>query len=130
MWLQAARYECGCVADQPIGFCPRKYYSEVDRHRVTTDQVPFLDTSTCFSSTSYYQVDYFNMSFADLERGQGGFQSSSGLVPSSSSEAEFLGLQKSLSVQIFKINSNVQGILKLVDQLGTARDTGTVRKGL
>lgn len=70
------------------------------------------------------------MSFADLERGQGGFQSSSGLVPTSPSDAEFLGLQKSLSVQIFKINSNVQGMLKLVDQLGTARDTGTVRKGL
>ncbi|KAF8685749.1 Glycosyltransferase like family [Rhizoctonia solani] len=70
------------------------------------------------------------MSFADLERGQGGFQSSSALVPTSPSDAEFLGLQKSLSVQIFKINSNVQGILKLVDQLGTARDTGTVRKGL
>ncbi|ELU38246.1 SNARE domain-containing protein [Rhizoctonia solani AG-1 IA] len=69
------------------------------------------------------------MSFADLERGQGGFQSSSALVPTSPSDAEFLGLQKSLSVQIFKINSNVQGILKLVDQLGTARDTGTVRKG-
>ncbi|QRW20198.1 syntaxin protein 2 [Rhizoctonia solani] len=60
------------------------------------------------------------MSFADLERGQGGFQSSSALVPTSPSDAEFLGLQKSLSVQIFKINSN----------LGTARDTGTVRKGL
>ncbi|CAE6381451.1 unnamed protein product [Rhizoctonia solani] len=70
------------------------------------------------------------MSFADLERGQGGFQSSSNPVPTSPSDAEFLGLQKSLSVQIFKINSNVQGILKLVDQLGTARDTGTVRKGL
>ncbi|CAE7115532.1 unnamed protein product [Rhizoctonia solani] len=70
------------------------------------------------------------MSFADLERGQGGFQSSSNLIPTSPSDAEFLGLQKSLSVQIFKINANVQGILKLVDQLGTARDTGTVRKGL
>jgi syntaxin 7 len=70
------------------------------------------------------------MSFADLERGQGGLQSSSAPVPTSPSDAEFLGLQKSLSVQIFKINSNVQGILKLVDQLGTARDTGTVRKGL
>ncbi|KAG8702690.1 hypothetical protein FRC12_008716 [Ceratobasidium sp. 428] len=71
------------------------------------------------------------MSFADLERGQGGNQrGSSNLVPSSASDAEFLGLQKSLSLQVFKITSNVQGIMKLVDQLGTARDTGTVRKGL
>lgn len=70
------------------------------------------------------------MSFADLERGQGGYRNSSAPAPTSPSDAEFLGLQKSLSVQIFKINSNVQGIMKLVDQLGTARDTGTVRKGL
>jgi len=39
-------------------------------------------------------------------------------------------LQSSLSLQVFKINSNVQGILKLVDQLGTGRDSGTVRKSL
>jgi len=71
------------------------------------------------------------MSFADLERGQGGYQrGTSGLVPTSPSDAEFLGLQKSLSLQVFKITSNVQGIMKLVDQLGTARDTGAVRKGL
>ncbi|QRV92506.1 syntaxin protein 2 [Ceratobasidium sp. AG-Ba] len=71
------------------------------------------------------------MSFADLERGQGGHQrGSSALVPTSPSDAEFLGLQKSLSLQVFKITSNVQGIMKLVDQLGTSRDTGTVRKGL
>jgi hypothetical protein len=71
------------------------------------------------------------MSFADLERGQGGYQRGTPAPdPSSPSDAEFLGLQKSLSVQIFKVNSNVQGIMKLVDQLGTARDTGTVRKGL
>jgi len=70
------------------------------------------------------------MSFADLERGQGGYRNSPGPAPTSPSDAEFLGLQKSLSVQVFKINSNVQGIMKLVDQLGTARDTGTVRKGL
>ncbi|KAG8705839.1 hypothetical protein FRC08_001412 [Ceratobasidium sp. 394] len=68
------------------------------------------------------------MSFADLERGQGGYQR--GTVPTSPSDAEFLGLQKSLSLQVFKISSNVQGIMKLVDQLGTARDTGAVRKGL
>jgi len=35
-----------------------------------------------------------------------------------------------LSIQVFKINANVQGILKLVDQLGTGRDTGSVRKAL
>lgn len=71
------------------------------------------------------------MSFADLERGPGGYQrGSSAIVPTSPSDAEFLGLQKSLSLQVFKITSNVQGIMKLVDQLGTARDTATVRKGL
>jgi len=31
---------------------------------------------------------------------------------------------------VFKINANVQGMLKLVDQLGTGKDTGAVRKSL
>jgi len=76
------------------------------------------------------------MSFQDIERGQstrgvpglgGANQPSSS---SSSQDAAFRSLQQSLSVQVFKINANVKGILKLVDQLGTARDTGPVRKGL
>lgn len=71
------------------------------------------------------------MSFQDIERGQP-VRAASGLgaTSSSSQDATFRSLQQSLSLQVFKINANVQGILKLVDQLGTARDTGAVRKGL
>ncbi|KAF9464238.1 hypothetical protein BDZ94DRAFT_1256621 [Collybia nuda] len=41
-----------------------------------------------------------------------------------------LVLQSSLSLQVFKINTNVQGILKLVDLLGTARDSTGLREAL
>ncbi|KAF8583104.1 t-SNARE [Ramaria rubella] len=68
------------------------------------------------------------MSFQDVES-----QSSRSAplgAPQSPRDAEFLQLQSSISLQVFKINANVQGMLKLVDQLGTGRDTGAVRKGL
>ena len=71
------------------------------------------------------------MSFQDIEAGlsqPARTQFSS--VPQSREEAAFSGLQSSLSMQVFKINANVQGILKLVDQLGTNRDTGEIRKRL
>jgi hypothetical protein len=64
----------------------------------------------------------------DLERGTGP-GAGPGLA-NSGADAQFLSLQSSLSIQVFKINANVQGILKLVDQLGTGRDTGSVRKAL
>ncbi|TDL29127.1 t-SNARE [Rickenella mellea] len=71
------------------------------------------------------------MSFQDIETGLSqpphALQST---LPQSREEAAFLSLQSSLSLQVFKINANVQGILKLVDQLGTGRDTGSVRKAL
>ena len=72
------------------------------------------------------------MSFADLEAGRSSAQPLRvGLGASASGpDAAFLQLQSSLSMQVFKINANVQGISKLVDQLGTSRDTGAVRKGL
>lgn len=72
------------------------------------------------------------MSFQDIERGQP-VRAASGLGPGAGAggqDAAFRQLQQSLSLQVFKINANVQGMLKLVDQLGTARDTGAVRKGL
>jgi len=63
------------------------------------------------------------MSFQDIERGV--------TRPSQSREdSAFHGLQQSLSMQVFKINSNVQGILKLVDQLGTGKDSSSLRKRL
>ncbi|KIJ54537.1 hypothetical protein M422DRAFT_200350 [Sphaerobolus stellatus SS14] len=71
------------------------------------------------------------MSFADLEAGLGSSRPNTNApAPRSPQDAAFLQLQQSLSMQVFKINSNVQGMLKLVDQLGTARDTGTIRKSL
>ncbi|KAI0917558.1 hypothetical protein AcW1_007272 [Taiwanofungus camphoratus] len=71
------------------------------------------------------------MSFQDIETGlaQRPYSPNNGL-PHSQEEAAFLNLQSSLSLQVFKINSNVQGILKLVDQLGTSRDSATLRKSL
>ena len=82
------------------------------------------------------------MSFQDIETGlaqaphasplggPGAGGGGSGGAPQSREEAAFVGLQSSLSLQVFKINANVQGILKLVDQLGTKRDTGGVRTAL
>ncbi|KAK7063552.1 SNARE domain protein [Favolaschia claudopus] len=66
------------------------------------------------------------MSFQDIE---------AGLDPRSTpaksrEEAAFLELQSSLSLQVFKINSNVQGIRKLVEQLGTVKDSAALRKSL
>ncbi|KAH9922945.1 t-SNARE [Fomitopsis serialis] len=71
------------------------------------------------------------MSFQDIETGLAQRPTSPrNVVPQSQEEAAFLNLQSSLSLQVFKINSNVQGILKLVDQLGTARDSPNLRKSL
>jgi hypothetical protein len=71
------------------------------------------------------------MSFQDIESGPTHLASSFN-APHKREEAEkpFLTLQHALSLQIFKINANVQGILKLVDQLGTSRDSSSLRKSL
>jgi len=70
------------------------------------------------------------MSFNDFDLERGNSRGASSALPSSGTDAQFRNLQSSLSIQVFKINANVQGILKLVDQLGTGRDTGSVRKAL
>ncbi|OCH90458.1 t-SNARE [Obba rivulosa] len=71
------------------------------------------------------------MSFQDIETGLAQRPASPRTgVPQSPEEAAFINVQSSLSLQVFKINSNVQGILKLVDQLGTSRDSATLRKSL
>ncbi|KAL0960952.1 hypothetical protein HGRIS_005952 [Hohenbuehelia grisea] len=71
------------------------------------------------------------MSFQDIETGQAHpSREPSSSLPQSRESSAFLGLQNSLSLQVFKINANVQGILKLVDQLGTAKDSATLRKSL
>ncbi|KAJ7052252.1 t-SNARE [Mycena amicta] len=68
------------------------------------------------------------MSFQDIEASAGLSGSSS--PPTSREESAFLELQSSLSLQVFKINSNVQGIRKLVEQLGTVKDSAALRKSL
>lgn len=70
------------------------------------------------------------MSFQDIETGQSRLAPSSGINSQSREDSTFLSLQSSLSLQVFKINSNVQGILKLVDQLGTTKDSPSLRKQL
>lgn len=70
------------------------------------------------------------MSFQDIEAGV----SHPAHSPSSTStpqDATFLLVQSSLSLQVFKMNANVLGILlKLVDQLGTGKDSAILRKPL
>jgi hypothetical protein len=66
------------------------------------------------------------MSFQDIETGL----APPTLMPQSREEAAFLELQSSLSLQVFKINSNVQGIRKLIEQLGTVKDSAALRKSL
>ncbi|TRM62140.1 t-SNARE [Schizophyllum amplum] len=73
------------------------------------------------------------MSFADIEATAGSGpvrRGSSSSAPQTREDAVFLDLQSSLSLQVFKMNANVQGILKLVDQLGTPKDSATLRKSL
>ncbi|KAJ7766493.1 t-SNARE [Mycena maculata] len=71
------------------------------------------------------------MSFQDIEAGLAHpVRTHPSLNPQSREDVAFLELQSSLSLQVFKMNANVQGILKLVDQLGTAKDSATLRKSL
>ncbi|KAG9315678.1 t-SNARE [Chiua virens] len=70
------------------------------------------------------------MSFQDIESGQSRPAQLNDTVLQSRGDSTFLSLQSSLSLQVFKINSNVQGILKLVDQLGTTKDSPSLRKQL
>ncbi|KAF8631023.1 hypothetical protein AX15_002634 [Amanita polypyramis BW_CC] len=70
------------------------------------------------------------MSFQDIETGLLNTTGSYSPTPQSREDAAFLSLQQSLSLQVFKMNANVQGILKLVDQLGTAKDSASLRKTL
>jgi hypothetical protein len=57
------------------------------------------------------------MSFQDLEAGVQPSRATPLGGAQSPQDAAFLQLQSSLSLQVFKINSNVQGMLKLVDQV-------------
>ncbi|WOO81099.1 Syntaxin pep12 [Vanrija pseudolonga] len=68
------------------------------------------------------------MSFNDLERGQGGAP----LLPGAGSgdDDAFTKVKDSVSIQIFKIQTNVQGIQKLVDKLGGAGDAPQLRTAL
>jgi hypothetical protein len=74
-------------------------------------------------------VTFLTMSFQDIEAGVN-HPSRSPSSASNPQDAAFLSLQSSLSLQVFKMNANVQGILKLVDQLGTAKDSASLRKSL
>jgi syntaxin 7 len=71
------------------------------------------------------------MSFQDIEAGRAPpLRPLSQSIPQSREDNAFQNLQSSLSLQVFKMNANVQGILKLVDQLGTGMDSATLRKSL
>ncbi|KAL1747899.1 t-SNARE [Schizophyllum fasciatum] len=70
------------------------------------------------------------MSFADIETGDSPQRLTNASAPQSTEDSAFLDLQSSLSLQVFKMNANVQGIYKLVDCLGTPKDSATLRKRL
>ncbi|KLO13003.1 t-SNARE [Schizopora paradoxa] len=71
------------------------------------------------------------MSFQDIETGLSQPpHAPSTSTPQSREERNFQDLQASLAMQVFKINANVQNILKRVDRLGTTTDNGNVRKEL
>ncbi|TRM65260.1 t-SNARE [Schizophyllum amplum] len=70
------------------------------------------------------------MSFADIETGDSPQRLNNASAPQSREDSAFLDLQSSLSLQVFKMNANVQGIYKLVDCLGTPKDSATLRKRL
>ncbi|PPR05397.1 hypothetical protein CVT24_008011 [Panaeolus cyanescens] len=71
------------------------------------------------------------MSFQDVEAGRTHpARSTITSNPQSREDNSFQSLQSSLSLQVFKMNANVQGILKLVDQLGTPKDSAPLRKSL
>ncbi|OJA14135.1 hypothetical protein AZE42_06717 [Rhizopogon vesiculosus] len=70
------------------------------------------------------------MSFQDIEAGVARPAHSNSILSQPNEDSAFLSAQSTLSLQVFKINSNVQGILKLVDQLGTVKDSATLRKSL
>ena len=69
------------------------------------------------------------MSFQDIEAGHGYGQPGSS-APQSREDSAFQSLQQSLSLQVFNMNTNVQGMLKLVDLLGTQKDSANLRKNL
>jgi len=69
------------------------------------------------------------MSFSDLERGEGSAPTRNGGLQSAE-DRELSALTHRISLHIFKINSNVTGIVKCIDMLGTSKDTPAVRKQL
>ncbi|RXW12457.1 hypothetical protein EST38_g13396 [Candolleomyces aberdarensis] len=73
------------------------------------------------------------MSFQDIEAGYGSLARSAGALTETGKDADSETcklLMTSLSLQVLKINANVQGILRCVDQLGTAIDNANLRKQL
>ncbi|ORY32248.1 putative t-SNARE [Naematelia encephala] len=68
------------------------------------------------------------MSFNDLERGE----SSQPLLRSGKADEDkaFTSIKDSVSIQIFKLQSNVQGIQRLVDKVGGAGDGPALRTSL
>ncbi|KAK3827580.1 MAG: t-SNARE [Benniella sp.] len=81
------------------------------------------------------------MSFADLERGNNGVKRSNPLIrpgpgPNGNSNSGGVGQIgydnkiKQISGQVFRINSNLSSIQRMVDQLGTVKDSQDVRTKL
>ena len=76
------------------------------------------------------------MSFQDIEAGYGNLVCSGKATKESGKEDADADsetcklLMSSLSLQVLKINANVQGILRCVEQLGTVKDNANLRKQL
>ncbi|KAF7318596.1 t-SNARE coiled-coil-like proteiny domain-containing protein [Mycena chlorophos] len=70
------------------------------------------------------------MSFQDIEASAGLQPSPRASAPTNAQETAFVELQSSLSLQVFKVTANTEGIRNLVEQLGTGRDSAVLRKSL
>nr|GAT56929.1 predicted protein [Mycena chlorophos] len=70
------------------------------------------------------------MSFQDIEASAGLPLSPRSSSPATAQGTAFVELQSSLSLQVFKVTANTEGIRKLVEQLGTVRDSAALRKSL
>ncbi|KAJ3515786.1 hypothetical protein NLJ89_g1547 [Agrocybe chaxingu] len=118
--------QCDVVARDALGMhCLRGFV--LDLIDLSLDDIVHNDRSATNSAEDSAE----KMSFQDIEAGHGHpSRAPSSSTPQSREDNAFQSLQSSLSLQVFKMNANVQGILKLVDQLGTPKDSAPLRKSL
>lgn len=132
MWFNIIMCRDGCSLRLDAGSPPLVRIRAWETRQISYSGVrnPTCSSLRVCAKLTTYLHHRIPMSFQDIEAGLASPTASRSVIPQSQEESAFLGLQSSLSLQVFKINANVQGILKLVDQLGTSRDSAPLRKSL